>query len=180
MYYTCVLVRFLFSNYYGPMRYGFPIACVIHGTTHTTSVTKSFRGLLKVSSFRFWKWLYYVTLFCSQLKLSHPDHMLVKRSSSAEESFDRAVQTTAWWMLGELISTGQLVFVKSQAFSDMFCGCCLNNFLLEKNLWWEFAVRAFSDTRSVFFLVPFLSWASWLWRYIEQCLLESLLKFHSK
>ncbi|KAI7727226.1 hypothetical protein M8C21_022521 [Ambrosia artemisiifolia] len=31
--------------------------------------------------------------FLSQLKLSHPEHMLVKRGSSAEESFDRAVQT---------------------------------------------------------------------------------------
>ncbi|CAL5412887.1 unnamed protein product [Camellia sinensis] len=30
-----------------------------------------------------------------QMKLSHPDHMLVKRASSAEESFDRAVQTIA-------------------------------------------------------------------------------------
>lgn len=33
--------------------------------------------------------------YLSQLKLSHPDHMLVKRASSAEESFDRAVQTVA-------------------------------------------------------------------------------------
>ncbi|XP_043702283.1 coatomer subunit epsilon-1-like [Telopea speciosissima] len=33
--------------------------------------------------------------FLSQLKLSHPDHMLVKRMVSAEESFDRAVQTIA-------------------------------------------------------------------------------------
>uniref|UniRef100_A0A5B7BYV9 Coatomer subunit epsilon n=1 Tax=Davidia involucrata TaxID=16924 RepID=A0A5B7BYV9_DAVIN len=33
--------------------------------------------------------------YLSQLKLSHPDHMLVKRASSAEESFDRAVQTIA-------------------------------------------------------------------------------------
>ncbi|GMP71560.1 hypothetical protein CsSME_00029915 [Camellia sinensis var. sinensis] len=33
--------------------------------------------------------------FLNQLKLSHPDHMLVKRASSAEESFDRAVQTIA-------------------------------------------------------------------------------------
>ncbi|XP_057462666.1 coatomer subunit epsilon-1-like [Actinidia eriantha] len=33
--------------------------------------------------------------YLNQLKLSHPDHMLVKRSSSAEESFDRAVQTIA-------------------------------------------------------------------------------------
>ncbi|XP_052201831.1 coatomer subunit epsilon-1 [Diospyros lotus] len=33
--------------------------------------------------------------YLNQLKLSHPDHMLVKRASSAEESFDRAVQTTA-------------------------------------------------------------------------------------
>ncbi|KAG8385159.1 hypothetical protein BUALT_Bualt03G0012800 [Buddleja alternifolia] len=33
--------------------------------------------------------------FISQLKLSHPDHILVKRSSTAEESFDRAVQTVA-------------------------------------------------------------------------------------
>lgn len=31
--------------------------------------------------------------FCSQLKLSHPEHMLIKRASTAEESFDRAVQT---------------------------------------------------------------------------------------
>ncbi|KAM7530355.1 hypothetical protein LguiB_033765 [Lonicera macranthoides] len=31
--------------------------------------------------------------FLSQLKLSHPDHTLVKRSSAAEEIFDRAVQT---------------------------------------------------------------------------------------
>ncbi|TKY72441.1 Coatomer subunit epsilon-1 [Spatholobus suberectus] len=29
----------------------------------------------------------------SQLKLSHPDHVLVKRVSSAEESFDRALQS---------------------------------------------------------------------------------------
>ncbi|XP_042512642.1 coatomer subunit epsilon-1-like [Macadamia integrifolia] len=33
--------------------------------------------------------------FLSQLKLSHPDHILVKRMVSAEESFDRAVQTIA-------------------------------------------------------------------------------------
>ncbi|KAG2689558.1 hypothetical protein I3843_09G143700 [Carya illinoinensis] len=33
--------------------------------------------------------------FLSQLKLSHPDHVLVKRSSSAEESFDRAIQSVA-------------------------------------------------------------------------------------
>ncbi|KAA8544826.1 hypothetical protein F0562_019583 [Nyssa sinensis] len=33
--------------------------------------------------------------YLSQLKLSHPDHMLVKRASFAEESFDRAVQTIA-------------------------------------------------------------------------------------
>ncbi|KAK1303170.1 Coatomer subunit epsilon-1 [Acorus calamus] len=33
--------------------------------------------------------------FFSQLKLSHPDHMLVKRSSAAEDSFDRAVQSVA-------------------------------------------------------------------------------------
>ncbi|XP_076927421.1 coatomer subunit epsilon-1-like [Bidens hawaiensis] len=31
--------------------------------------------------------------FLSQLKLSHPEHMLVKRVSTAEVSFDRAVQT---------------------------------------------------------------------------------------
>ncbi|KAK9068859.1 hypothetical protein SSX86_012975 [Deinandra increscens subsp. villosa] len=31
--------------------------------------------------------------FLSQLKLSHPEHMLIKRGSTAEESFDRAVQT---------------------------------------------------------------------------------------
>ncbi|KAL5577837.1 hypothetical protein UlMin_019536 [Ulmus minor] len=33
--------------------------------------------------------------FIRQLEISHPDHMLVKRISSAEESFDRAVQTVA-------------------------------------------------------------------------------------
>ncbi|XP_030471323.1 coatomer subunit epsilon-1 [Syzygium oleosum] len=33
--------------------------------------------------------------YLSQLKLSHPDHMLVKRVSAAEESFDRAVQSVA-------------------------------------------------------------------------------------
>ncbi|XP_062162560.1 coatomer subunit epsilon-1 [Alnus glutinosa] len=33
--------------------------------------------------------------FVSQLKLSHPDHVLVKRTSNAEESFDRAVQSVA-------------------------------------------------------------------------------------
>ncbi|KAG6755584.1 hypothetical protein POTOM_041417 [Populus tomentosa] len=31
----------------------------------------------------------------SQLKLSHPDHVLVKRASSAEDSFERAVQSVA-------------------------------------------------------------------------------------
>ncbi|KAK1426645.1 hypothetical protein QVD17_15322 [Tagetes erecta] len=31
--------------------------------------------------------------FLSQLKLSHPEHMLIKRASTAEENFDRAVQT---------------------------------------------------------------------------------------
>lgn len=35
-------------------------------------------------------------MLCSQLKLSHPDHTLVKRASAAEESFDRAVQSVAW------------------------------------------------------------------------------------
>ncbi|KAJ8633131.1 hypothetical protein MRB53_026467 [Persea americana] len=33
--------------------------------------------------------------YLSQLKLTHPDHLLVKRQSTAEESFDRAVQTMA-------------------------------------------------------------------------------------
>ncbi|KAK9267864.1 hypothetical protein L1049_010301 [Liquidambar formosana] len=33
--------------------------------------------------------------YISQLKLSHPDHMLVKRASTAEENFDRAVQAIA-------------------------------------------------------------------------------------
>ncbi|XP_016483274.1 coatomer subunit epsilon-1 [Nicotiana tabacum] len=33
--------------------------------------------------------------YLNQLKLSHPDHTLVKRAASAEESFDRAVQTVA-------------------------------------------------------------------------------------
>ncbi|KAF9608413.1 hypothetical protein IFM89_009779 [Coptis chinensis] len=33
--------------------------------------------------------------YLSQLKLSHPAHMLVKRISSAEENFERAVQTVA-------------------------------------------------------------------------------------
>nr|CAN78678.1 hypothetical protein VITISV_013598 [Vitis vinifera] len=33
--------------------------------------------------------------YLSQLKLSHPDHVLVTRASAAEEAFDRAVQTIA-------------------------------------------------------------------------------------
>ncbi|XXG77166.1 hypothetical protein AAC387_Pa08g1372 [Persea americana] len=33
--------------------------------------------------------------YLSQLKLTHPDHLLVKCQSTAEESFDRAVQTMA-------------------------------------------------------------------------------------
>ncbi|KAL3522943.1 hypothetical protein ACH5RR_015777 [Cinchona calisaya] len=33
--------------------------------------------------------------FLSQLKLSHPDHLLVKRVSAAEENFERALQTVA-------------------------------------------------------------------------------------
>ncbi|XP_030480398.1 coatomer subunit epsilon-1 [Cannabis sativa] len=33
--------------------------------------------------------------FLTQLKLAHPDHILIKRSATAEESFDRAVQTVA-------------------------------------------------------------------------------------
>ncbi|KAJ7969228.1 Coatomer epsilon subunit [Quillaja saponaria] len=33
--------------------------------------------------------------FLSRLKLSHPEHVLVKRASTAEESFDRAVQSVA-------------------------------------------------------------------------------------
>ncbi|CAI9773324.1 unnamed protein product [Fraxinus pennsylvanica] len=33
--------------------------------------------------------------YLSQLTLSHPDHILVKRAKTAEESFDRAVQTNA-------------------------------------------------------------------------------------
>ncbi|KAF5733593.1 Coatomer epsilon subunit isoform 1 [Tripterygium wilfordii] len=33
--------------------------------------------------------------YLSQLKLSHPDHILVKRTSSAEESFERAIQAAA-------------------------------------------------------------------------------------
>ncbi|KAI3997036.1 hypothetical protein MKX01_021312 [Papaver californicum] len=33
--------------------------------------------------------------YLSQLKLSHPDHMLVKRTSADEESFNRALQTVA-------------------------------------------------------------------------------------
>ncbi|MCD9646536.1 Coatomer subunit epsilon [Datura stramonium] len=35
------------------------------------------------------------TRYLSQLKISHPDHMLVRRAVSAEEIFDRAVQTVA-------------------------------------------------------------------------------------
>ncbi|KAL7131231.1 hypothetical protein ABFS83_13G184600 [Erythranthe nasuta] len=35
------------------------------------------------------------TRYLSQLKLSHPDHVLVKRASTGEESFDRAVQAVA-------------------------------------------------------------------------------------
>ncbi|OAY47123.1 coatomer subunit epsilon-1 [Manihot esculenta] len=35
------------------------------------------------------------TRYLSQLKLSHPDHMLVKRSSSAEEHLERALQSFA-------------------------------------------------------------------------------------
>ncbi|KAK9223471.1 hypothetical protein WN944_011915 [Citrus x changshan-huyou] len=31
----------------------------------------------------------------SQLKLTHPDHMLVKRASSGDESFERALQSVA-------------------------------------------------------------------------------------
>ncbi|PKU59700.1 Coatomer subunit epsilon-1 [Dendrobium catenatum] len=33
--------------------------------------------------------------YLSQLKLTHPDHVLIKRVSSAEDSFDRAVQSIA-------------------------------------------------------------------------------------
>ncbi|CAK7357390.1 unnamed protein product [Dovyalis caffra] len=33
--------------------------------------------------------------YLSQLKLSHPDHILVKRSSSAEDNFERAIQSVA-------------------------------------------------------------------------------------
>ncbi|GMH01407.1 hypothetical protein Nepgr_003246 [Nepenthes gracilis] len=33
--------------------------------------------------------------YLSQLKLSHPEHMLIKRLSAAEESFDRAVESAA-------------------------------------------------------------------------------------
>ncbi|PKA64090.1 Coatomer subunit epsilon-1 [Apostasia shenzhenica] len=35
------------------------------------------------------------TRYLSQLKLSHPDHVLVRRVSSAEDNFDRAVQAVA-------------------------------------------------------------------------------------
>ncbi|XP_060215712.1 coatomer subunit epsilon-1-like [Lycium barbarum] len=35
------------------------------------------------------------THYLNQLKLSNRDHTLVKRTTSAEESFDRAVQTVA-------------------------------------------------------------------------------------
>eukprot|EP01018_Ginkgo_biloba_P039957 Gb_19817 [translate_table: standard] len=35
------------------------------------------------------------TRYLSQLKLSHPEHILIKRASGAEESFDRAVQAVA-------------------------------------------------------------------------------------
>ncbi|KAF8408576.1 hypothetical protein HHK36_004639 [Tetracentron sinense] len=34
----------------------------------------------------------FISCYLSQLKLSHPDHMLVNRTSAAEQSFDRAVQ----------------------------------------------------------------------------------------
>ncbi|OMO73737.1 Coatomer, epsilon subunit [Corchorus olitorius] len=33
--------------------------------------------------------------YLSQLKLTHPEHILVKRSSAAEDSFERALQTVA-------------------------------------------------------------------------------------
>ncbi|ERN14958.1 coatomer subunit epsilon-1 [Amborella trichopoda] len=33
--------------------------------------------------------------YLSQLKLSHPDHLLIKRTTMAEESFDRALQASA-------------------------------------------------------------------------------------
>jgi coatomer protein complex subunit epsilon len=37
----------------------------------------------------------YGVFFGSQLKLAHPEHVLVKRISSAEESFDRACEALA-------------------------------------------------------------------------------------
>jgi hypothetical protein len=46
------------------------------------------RSLLPSSNFL-------ITL-CSQLKLSHPDHVLVKNSASSEANFERALQAVAW------------------------------------------------------------------------------------
>lgn len=49
-----------------------------------------------------WPNLTSLLIFCfcvclySQLKLSHPDHLLVKRASAAEDNFDRALQSVAW------------------------------------------------------------------------------------
>lgn len=45
-----------------------------------------------------WRYGFLWLSFYSQLKLSHPDHLLVKRVSAAEENFERALQTVAWKM----------------------------------------------------------------------------------
>ncbi|KAF9673126.1 hypothetical protein SADUNF_Sadunf11G0116200 [Salix dunnii] len=48
--------------------------------------------LLKYTKIFVLSWWLEIT---SQLKLSHPDHVLVKRASSAEDNFERAVQSVA-------------------------------------------------------------------------------------
>ncbi|MBA0864999.1 hypothetical protein Goshw_008024 [Gossypium schwendimanii] len=55
-------------------------------------------GAFMVDYFRKYSNLYLVMIkyaYCSQLKLTHPEHILVKRASSAEDSFERAVQSVA-------------------------------------------------------------------------------------
>lgn len=70
----------------------------------------------------------------SQLKLSHPDHLLVKRASAADDNFDRALQSVAW---GSWISLFTLSQVGCMVCS-MLCGSLVG--LIEES---SFSVKAY-------------------------------------
>lgn len=68
--------------------------------------------------------------FCSQLKLSHPDHMLVKRASSAEDNFERAIQSVAWCWFSHKSEWYRFAFFTDVSFFEL---CTYKEYTIE----WE-------------------------------------------